>query len=153
VIALGFMILFLSFPNPIYGSIWIIVIAYIIRFLPQGSRFTHAAIVQIHKELEEASWASGANFWQTLRYVWLPLMLPALMNAGLYVAILSVKVMSIAAFLQSPDNRVLSVYLWTRWFVNHQSGSAISVVIVFGLALLTFITRRLGKVMMQGQEV
>jgi iron(III) transport system permease protein len=152
VIAVGFMILFLSFPNPIYGTIWIIVIAYIIRFLPMGSRFTHAAVVQIHKELEEAAWASGANFWQTLRRVWLPLMLPSLINGALYVFVLGFKVMSIAAMLQSPDNEVLSVYLWRRWQENGMEGGAISLLMIACLAPLIFISRRIGRAMMHGQE-
>ena len=153
VIAVGFMILFLSFPNPIYGTIWIIVIAYTIRYLPQGSRFTHAAIVQIHKELEEAAWASGANFWQTLQKIWLPLILPALISGGLYVFILSFKVMSIAAYLQSPGNMILSVYLWNRWSdMGLGWAAALAVIIIFILPFMTFVSRRIGAVMMRGTE-
>jgi len=153
VIAVGFMILFLSFPNPIYGTIWIIVIAYTIRYLPQGSRFTHAGIIQIHKELEEAAWASGANFWQTLGRVWLPLILPALISGGLYVFILSFKVMSIAAYLQSPGNMILSVYLWNRWSdMGLGWAAALAVIMIVILAFLTFVSRRIGAFIMRGTE-
>jgi iron(III) transport system permease protein len=156
VIAVGFLIFFLWAPAPIsyvYGTIWIIVIAYTIRYLPQGSRFTHAAIVQIHKELEEAAWAAGANFWQTLRKIWLPLILPALINGGLFVFVLAFKVMSIAAFLQSPDNMVLSVYLWNRWSdMGLGWAAALAVIMIVVLAILTFASRRFGAIMMRGTE-
>jgi iron(III) transport system permease protein len=153
VIALGFLILFLSFPNPLYGSIWIIVLAFVIRYLPYGSRFTNAAVVQISKELEEAAWASGAGFWKTFRHVWMPLIMPALVNGGLFVLILSVKVMSIPAFLQGPDNQVLAVYLWNHWTESGlRSAATISVLMLIGLGSLTLIVRRLGLRMAQMPE-
>ena len=58
---------------------------------------------------------SGAGFWTTLRFVWFPLLLPALVNGFLFVLILSFKVMSIAMLLRGPDSMVLSVYLWHLW--------------------------------------
>lgn len=150
VIALGFLILFLSFPNPLYGTIWIIVLAYVIRYLPYGTRFMNAAVLQINKELEEAAWASGAGFWKTFRHVWMPLIMPALVNGGLFVLILSVKVMSIPAFLQGPDNQVLAVYLWNHWTESGlRSAATISVLMLIGLGSLTLIVRRLGLRMSQ----
>ena len=76
VIGVAFLVVFLSFPNPLYNTIWIIVLAYVVNYLPIGTRFTNAAVVQVHKELEEAAWGSGAGFWTTLRFVWFPLLLP-----------------------------------------------------------------------------
>jgi iron(III) transport system permease protein len=153
VMALGFLVLFLAFPNPLYGTIWLIVIAYTVNYLPTGSRFTHAAVVQIHKELEEAAWASGANFWTTLRRIWVPLLLPALVNGGLFVFILSFKVMSIAAMLQGPKNIVLSVYLWDTWAgFGLGPAAALSVLLLIMLGSVTVIARRLGEVGMRGQE-
>jgi iron(III) transport system permease protein len=153
VMGVGFMILFLSFPNPIYGTIWIIVLAYTINYMPVGSRFTHAAMLQIHKELEEAAWASGANFWQTLRHIWLPLMSPAMIAGGLYVFILSFKVMSIAALLQGPDNTVLPVYLWSAYEgLGLPIAAALSVMMIAVLGIMTVVSRRIGAAMMRGTE-
>jgi iron(III) transport system permease protein len=153
VMALGFLILFLAFPNPLYGTIWLIAIAYTVRFLPTGSRFTHAAVVQIHKELEEAAWASGANFWTTLRRIWVPLLLPALINGWLFIFILSFKVMSIAAMLRSPTNMVLSVYLWMKWTDQGLGpASATAVLLLLVLGAVTIMARRLGEMGMRGQE-
>ena len=145
-VGVAFMILFLSFDNPIYNTIWIIVLAYMVNYLPIGSRFTHAAIVQIHKELEEAAWASGAGFWTTLRVIWLPLLVPALVNGALYVSILTIKVMSIAVLLYGPDSQVLSVYLWRVWDAgNPGEASALSVLMVVALGTLTLMARRIAR--------
>jgi iron(III) transport system permease protein len=153
VMALGFLIVFLAFPNPLYGTIWLIVIAFTVDRLPTGTRFTHAAVVQVHKELEEAAWASGANFWTTLRRVWLPLMLPALINGGLFVFVLSFKVMSIAAMLRSPTNLVLAVYLWMKWSDQGLGpASATAVLMLIFLGAVTILARRLGERGMRGQE-
>ncbi len=143
-VGVAFMILFLSFPNPIYNTIWIIVLAYMVNYLPIGSRFTHAAVVQIHKELEEAAWASGAGFWTTLRVIWLPLLIPALVNGALYVSILTIKVMSIAVLLYGPDSQVLSVYLWRVWDTGEPGeASALAVLMVIALGTLTLVARRI----------
>jgi len=145
-VGVAFMILFLSFPNPIYNTIWIIVLAYMVNYLPIGSRFTHAAVVQIHKELEEAAWASGAGFWTTLRVIWLPLLIPALVNGALYVSILTIKVMSIAVLLYGPDSQVLSVYLWRVWDTGQPGeASALSVLMVIALGTLTLVARRIAR--------
>ena len=149
-VGVAFMILFLSFPNPIYNTIWIIVLAYMVNYLPIGSRFTHAAVLQIHKELEEAAWASGAGFWTTLRVIWVPLLIPALVNGALYVGILTMKVLSIAVLLYGPDSTVLSVYIWRVWDAgNPGEAAALSVLLVIVLGALTVGARRLAR----GSEV
>ena len=145
-VGVAFMVLFLSFENPLYNTIWIIVLAYIVNYLPIGSRFTHAAILQIHKELEEAAWAGGAGFWRTLRYIWVPLLIPALVNGALYVLILSIKVMSIAVLLYGPDSMVFSVYLWTVWDGGDPGeASALAVLMIIVLGILTFVVRYVAR--------
>jgi iron(III) transport system permease protein len=53
--ALGLLWAYVDFPIPIYATIWIILIAYVTRFLPYGLRAVTSTIIQVHKELEEAS--------------------------------------------------------------------------------------------------
>ena len=115
VVAIAFMVFFLSFRNPIYGTIWILVLPYIVSYLPVSTRFTNAGLVQIHKELEEAAQASGSGFWTVLRRIVVPLMMPSLLAGGLYVFILSVKQFSIPAMLSTPDTTVLAFQVWQLW--------------------------------------
>jgi iron(III) transport system permease protein len=154
VIGVAFMVVFLSFPNPIYNTIWIIALAYIVNYLPIGTRFTNAAILQVHKELEEAAQASGAGFFTTMVRIWGPLLAPALINGLLFVLILSFKVMSIAVLLQGPDSTVLSVYLWKLWDAGDAGqASALSVLLIVGIAALTVLARRLGGSLGGGREL
>jgi iron(III) transport system permease protein len=142
-IGVAFMILFLSFRNPIYNTIWIIILAYVVTFLPIGSRFTHAAMVQIQAELEEAAWLSGAGFWRTMRWVWVPLLKPALIAGGLFLLILSFKALAIAALLQSPDSLVVPVYLWNLWDRGGATGPscALALMLVALISLFPLLAR------------
>src|SRR5207237_10277465 len=54
-LALGLLWAYIDFPIPVYATIWIILIAYVTRFLPYGMRAVSSTIIQIHKELDETS--------------------------------------------------------------------------------------------------
>ena len=71
--ALGLLWAYVDFPIPIYATIWIILIAYVTRFLPYGLRAVTSTIIQVHKELEEASIVCGAGFLATFRRVLMPM--------------------------------------------------------------------------------
>ncbi|MGB7951282.1 MAG: ABC transporter permease subunit, partial [Candidatus Binatia bacterium] len=146
VMGVAIMILFLSFPNPIYGTTWLLFLAYVIRYLPYGTRFTHAGLLQVHKELEEAAQVSGAGFFSVFFKILVPLMLPSLVGGGLYVLILCVKVMSMAAILWTPKSIVFSIFIWQLW----QEGSmgelgAVSVIFIAVLTLLTIFSRKFSR--------
>ncbi|OGQ73555.1 MAG: hypothetical protein A3G40_06465 [Deltaproteobacteria bacterium RIFCSPLOWO2_12_FULL_57_22] len=78
-LALGLLWAYVDFPIPIYATIWILMIAYVTRFIPYGLRAVTSTIIQIHKELEEASVSCGAGFFATFRRIVFPLMRPGLM--------------------------------------------------------------------------
>jgi iron(III) transport system permease protein len=154
-VAVALMIVFLSFKNPVYNSLWILIIGYTIAYLPVATRFTHAAVMQVHKELEEAAYVSGAGFWKGLASILIPLVQPSLLNGGLVVFVLTMKVMSIAAILSGTDNMLLSVYIWALW-ENGSTGeaSAVSVLMVILVGLLTYLGRRLqGTLAGQGARI
>ena len=59
VMGMSLILLYVAFPIPIYGTIWVLLIAYITRFIPYGMRSASGSILQIHSDLEEAAAASG----------------------------------------------------------------------------------------------
>jgi iron(III) transport system permease protein len=150
-IAIGFsmMIIFLTVPRPfsmVYGTIWIIVIAYVVNFLPIATRFTHAGVAQLKAELEEAAMASGAGMLTMMRRILLPLMLPTLVAGGLYIVLLSSRIMSIAIILYTPDSIVLSIFIYQLWTEGTMPQvGALAVVMVFGLTALTILSRKLAQ--------
>jgi len=145
VVGLSFMIVFLSFRNPLYGTIWLMALAYWIHFLPIATRFTHAGVTQINAELEEAAATSGAGFITTMRTITMPLILPFLIAGGLYLFILVSKLLSVVAILYTPDSVVFPVYiikLYDEGFLPEIG--ALGVLMIGGLTLLAIIVRKLG---------
>jgi iron(III) transport system permease protein len=117
-IVLGITVLieFLRLPMiPIYGTIWILVFAFLIRFMPYGMRFCHAGILAIHRELEECARTCGASALMVLRRVVLPLALPSLVAAWLYVFLHTIRDLSIAILLAGPGRQVIAVVILDLW--------------------------------------
>jgi iron(III) transport system permease protein len=115
VVGLAIMVLYLALGGGIYGTIWILLIAYMTRFLPYGMRFNSASLLQLHKELEESASLSGADWFTSFRRIVLPLLKPGLLAGWLYIVIVSVRELSSSVLLYSPDSIVVSVVLWELW--------------------------------------
>jgi iron(III) transport system permease protein len=98
--------------TPIYGTIWVLVIAFIASYLPFAYRMSDTALMQIDRTLEEASSLCGASHTRTASRITLRLMRPALLSAWIMVFIFSVREISAAILLSSSDNVVLSVLSW-----------------------------------------
>jgi iron(III) transport system permease protein len=115
VLGLAIMRLYLVVPIPIYATLWILLVAYVTRYMPYGMRYCHAGLVQIHRELEEAAYTSGASWWTTFRRVLLPLLSPAFWAGWIFVFLLSAKELSMSVLLAGPQSRVVSVMMFDLW--------------------------------------
>ena len=144
IIGFALILVYLSIPVGIYGTIWVIAIAHVTRFIAYGSRAVISAQVQIHKELEEASYTCGGTMLVTLRKVVVPIVLPALVSLWLWVALHSLRELSSAVLLASPGNRVVSTMIWFAW-QEGQVGEAyaISIMLIAVSLVIAFAARRL----------
>jgi iron(III) transport system permease protein len=124
-IVLGTGIFWTYVTTPIYGTIWILVLAFIASYLPFAYRIGDTALVQIEKSLEEASLLCGASHARTLRRVTVPLVRPALLSAWVMVFIFSVREISAAILLASPSNEVLSTISWNYLDYGDQQKAAV----------------------------
>jgi iron(III) transport system permease protein len=115
VLGLATLRLYLVLPIPVYATLWILLIAYATRYMPYGMRYCHAGLVQIHRELEEAAYVSGASWWTTLRRVLLPLLSPAFWAGWIFVFLLSAKELAMSVLLAGPQSRVVSVMMFDLW--------------------------------------
>ena len=143
VMGLALMFLYLHVPVPIYGTIWILLIAFVTKYMPWATRNTNAALLQIHKELEEASEVSGASWLQTFRRVLVPLLVAAFASGFLYIFSHIMREISTAILLYSPQSNLLSIIIWELW----QAGTiaevgAVSVMLVLLLGVVTFFGRK-----------
>lgn len=145
VLGLALMIFYIRVDVGIYGTLWILLVAYVTRFLPYGIRYNSASMLAIHLELEESAAMSGASWWQTFRRITLPLLRPGLVAGWIYIAIVSIRELSSSILLYGPGSEVLSVVIWELW-ENGQyvELSALGVLMIVALALLVIIAQRIG---------
>jgi len=136
VIGLAFIFVYVRFPLPIYGTLWIIALAMTTRYLAYSSRATTAALVQVHGELEEASQMSGAPWLRTLRRVTVPLLAPAMINVFLWVAVHAMQELSMALMLYNPDTVVISTMIWSMWQNGRTADAAVLGVVLIMLSAL-----------------
>jgi iron(III) transport system permease protein len=115
VLGLATLRLYLVVPIPVYATLWILLIAYATRYMPYGMRYCHAGLVQIHRELEEAAYVSGASWWTTFRRVLLPLLSPAFWAGWIFVFLLSAKELAMSVLLAGPQSQVVSVMMFDLW--------------------------------------
>ena len=115
VLGLSIMVFYLNFDIGIYGTIWILLLAYVTRFMPYGIRYNTASMLQIHKELEESAAMSGASWWASFTRVVLPLLKPGLIAGWIYIAIVSLRELSSSILLYSPGTEVMSIMIWELW--------------------------------------
>jgi iron(III) transport system permease protein len=146
VLGLAIMIFYLNFDIGIYGTIWIMFIAYITRFMPYGLRYNTTSMLQIHKELEESAAMSGASWGTTFRRIILPLLKPGLVAGWIYVMIVSIRELSSSILLYSPGTEVVSIVIWELW-ENGQyvELSALGVMLILALFVLVLVAQWLGK--------
>jgi iron(III) transport system permease protein len=146
VLGLSIMIFYLNFDVGIYGTIWIMFIAYITRFMPYGLRYNTTSMLQIHKELEESAAMSGASWGTTFWRIILPLLKPGLVAGWIYVMIVSIRELSSSILLYSPGTEVVSIVIWELW-ENGQyvELSALGVMFILALLVLVVIAQWLGK--------
>jgi len=127
---------------PIYNTIWIIVLVQIIAYIAYGTRTLNSAMIQIHRELEEAGRVSGASALTLIRRIIIPLVGPAILNAWVWVMLLSYREVTMALTLQGPNNTVISTLLWQFWSAGWVPlASTLGVLIVLFTAGLVFILR------------
>jgi iron(III) transport system permease protein len=115
VVGLAIALIYLYVSIPVYGTIWIIVIALLTRYLSLATRQMNTGIGAIKHELEEAGTASGASGLQTFTRILVPLALPSYVNGFLLVALLSVKNLSIPLILGGQNSSMLATLVWNRW--------------------------------------
>jgi iron(III) transport system permease protein len=139
-LALGLLWAYVNFPIPVYATIWIIMIAYVTRFIPYGLRAVSSTIIQIHKELEEASIACGAGFFATFRRILIPLMRPGVIAGWIILVTIFMREFSASIFLYSPGSEPLGPLIYffylDGWYGPMAAlGLIISLICVFLIAI------------------
>ena len=145
VLGVSLIWVYLTLPIPIYGTIWVLLLAYITKFMPYGIRAASASMIQINKELEEASLTAGGTWFQTFRKVVLPLLMPGFTAGWIYISIIALRELSTSILLYSYNSTVLSIMAFDLWEGGQYTYvCALGVLMVLLLVAMAFTARKLG---------
>ncbi|MGH3663013.1 MAG: ABC transporter permease, partial [Micromonosporaceae bacterium] len=143
VMGIGVLWSWFLLPIPIYGTLLILMIAYIGRFMPQGFTSIASSIRQVHPDLEESAVISGASRVRSSVEVTVPLIRSSVISAALLLMILSFRELSVALFLFTTETRVLSIVIFDFW-VGGSLARAAAASLLYSLLLTVVVlaTRR-----------
>jgi iron(III) transport system permease protein len=144
--AIGLLWAYVRLPLPIYGTVWILLIGYVTRFLPYGLRSMTSTMIQVHREMEEAAWTSGAGFGTTFRHVLLPLVRPGFIAGWILLATIFMREFSLSLFLYTPSSEPVGPLLYYLW-LDGQTGSvgALGVLVSAVSVALVAVARRYAR--------
>jgi len=150
VFAFGMMWAWLAFPIPIYGTLWLLLIAYITVFLPLGIRTISSVMLQIDNSLEECAQVCGAMWAYRTWTVTVPLLRPGLVAAWLLLFVASVRELGASILLMGPHSKVITPAIVESWFASSSeltAAMALMQTLVVALAMtgLLFLTRLASK--------
>src|SRR5579871_453987 len=108
VFGLGLLWAWLNIPIPIYGTLWLLALAYLTVMLPLGVRTLAGVVLQIDKSLEECARVCGAGWLYQMRTVTLPLLRPGILAAWLLIFMACVRELGVSVFLMDPNAKVIA---------------------------------------------
>lgn len=149
VMGIALLWLYLTVPIPIYGTLWILIVGFMSKYMTYAVRATHAALTQIHPELEEASKACGASWFRTFTRVTLPLMTPGLLIGFLFILSLSFRVLGLPIMISHVSTRMFPSFIYDLYADGgYEALSALGVLIMLFLLIIAgiskFISNRFG---------
>src|SRR6266550_1914486 len=147
IFAFGMMWAWLIFPIPIYGTLWLLLIAYLTVFLPLGVRTISGVMLQIDKSLEECAQMCGAGWAYRIRTVTVPLLWPGLIAAWLLLFVASIRELGASILLMGPHSKVITPSIVESWFASSTELTAAmaliqTAVVAIAVSILMAVTRR-----------
>ncbi len=128
VIGVAYLWAWIGLPGGLYGTIWILALAFIARFMPDTIKALSTSLLQIHRELEEASWICGKGLLGTIRTIVLPLARPGVIAAMTLLFILAIRELGSSLFLYTSNTMVMAVLL-----LDYYEGGNVGITSAFSL--------------------
>ena len=127
-IGVAYLWAWIGLPGGLYGTIWILALAFIARFMPDTVKALSTSLLQIHRELEEASWICGRGLLGTIRAIVLPLARPGVIAAMTLLFILAIRELGSSLFLYTSNTMVMAVLL-----LDYYEGGNLGITAAFSL--------------------
>jgi iron(III) transport system permease protein len=146
VMAVALIQFWLATPFPLYGTLLILLLAYVGRYIPLGVRSANASLRQVDPSLEESAQILGASWMQTMRHITFPLIRPGLFAGWLLVFVPAIQELSASILLFSSSSITVAVAIYNLYetgYVEPVSALANINMIIIGIAIV--IANRLGR--------
>lgn len=143
VFALGILSAWIRFPIVIYGTIWILLIAYVTSFLPLASRQISSALLQLDPSLQKSARVCGSSWFHTIRTITIPLIKTGIFSAWTLLFIIFMREISASMLLYSPKVKVASVVMFI--YIDEamlQQASALSLILLVITVLCLFFLKK-----------
>lgn len=129
---------------PLYGTMALMILALVTRYIAFGTRTANGAMAQINAELEEAAAVSGVSKFRTLVRITLPLLMPAFIGGFIFVAAHGFRNLTIPLMMATQSNETVAVVLYQTWEIksDFSGAAAIGVILMLILAVLAIASRR-----------
>jgi iron(III) transport system permease protein len=128
VVGVAYLWAWIGLPGGLYGTIWILALAFIARFMPDTVKALSTSLLQIHRELEEAAWICGRGLIGTIRSIVLPLARPGVIAAMTLLFILAIRELGSSLFLYTSKTMVMAVLL-----LDYYEGGNVGITAAFSL--------------------
>ena len=133
-------------PVVLYGTIWVILAAYLVRYMPFSIRTTNATLQQVHVSLEEAARVSGAGWTQTMRDIVMPLIRPGLVAGWILVFMPALRELTMSVLLWSQGAETMGVVIYNMQDAGYtQIAAALSTLVLLVILAGNAVVRKLSK--------
>ena len=134
VIGVAYLWAWIGLPGGLYGTLWILALAFVARFIPDTVKALSTSLMQIHKELEEAAWICGRGTLGTIASIVVPLARPGVVAAMTLLFILSIRELGSSLFLYSSGTMVMAVQL-----LGYYEGGNVGITAAFSLVQMVLL--------------
>ncbi|HEY4318886.1 MAG TPA: iron ABC transporter permease [Herbaspirillum sp.] len=148
-IGIGYLWAWIVLPGGLWGTFWLLPLAFVARFIPDAVKSLSSSFRQIHNELEEASWTAGVSRTRTIRHIVLPLVSPGIAAAATLLLVLSIREYGSALFITNDRTNVASVLLLEYYESSGLSMTAAFAIVQLALFVAILLTGRGVAALMQ----
>jgi len=139
VIGVAYLWAWIGLPGGLYGTIWILALAFVARFMPDTVKALSTSLLQIHRELEEAAWICGKGLLGTIRTIVLPLARPGVIAAMTLLFVLAIRELGSSLFLYTSNTMVMAVLL-----LDYYEGGNVGITGAFSLVQMVLLAVVIG---------
>jgi iron(III) transport system permease protein len=137
----------LAWSNPpigptLYGTIWILLIAYIMRYMAFGLQTTRASLAQIHDSLEEAGQAAGAGRLRVIRDITFPLLRPGMVAGWILIFISAFNELTVSVLIWTSGAETIGVWIFLMQDSGHTGRASALAVLTLPVILILYLMMR-----------